>query len=475
MTRARRIDAAGPLRHRAALPWWSRRGRTAVDGARRGRGRLPLFQRPRTTEWLDVAAMRARCLASEGTDRRDRHFLPYGRADRRRSRHRGRGRGTARRLADHRPDGRRVRGRRWSREVVAAPSPWSVPAARRRCISPRWRSGSGRATPAIVPAMTFVATANALRYAGAEVVFADVDPDTGLMGPAHLEAALRRVPSGLTAKAAFPVHLNGQCADLPHSKSVANAHGLRIVEDACHALGATYGDGVKIGAARHADLAMLLVPPGEDHHDGRGRRDHRPRPVPGRSATAPRLRNHGIVRRRGQASCTPNSRTTPPARRTPGTTSWPKLGFNYRASDIACALGKSQFAKLDRFVAAGARWPRCTTRCCAPLDPHSPADRAARPGAMPRAAPLCSTQVDFEALGLARAAVMAALRNAVIGTQVHYVPVPWQPYYRRATARSTCRVPCLLRALPVASTLSGMGLATSIGSSMRSTVATGIG
>ncbi len=283
----------------------------------------------------------------------------------------------------------------------------------------------GPGDAAIVPAMTFVATANAVRYAGAEVVFADVDPDTGLMGPAHLEAALRRVPSGLTAKAAFPVHLNGQCADPAALKSVANAHGLRIVEDACHALGATYGDGVKIGAARHADLAIFSFHPVKTITMGEGGAitGH----DPSLEARLRLLRNHGIVRdadRFVQPELANDTAGAP----NPWYYELAELGFNYRASDIACALGKSQLAKLARFVARRRALAALYDTRLAPLAPHiRPLGRT--PGCV-AAWHLYVARVDFAALGRDRAAVMGALRAAGIGTQVHYVPVPWQPYYR---------------------------------------------
>ena len=88
----------------------------------------------------------------------------------------------------------------------------------------------------IVPSVTFLATANAARYVGAEVVFSDVDPETGLMGADHLEAALTRCGS-LRPKAVFPVHLNGQCVDMAALSATAHHHNLAIVEDACHAIG----------------------------------------------------------------------------------------------------------------------------------------------------------------------------------------------------------------------------------------------
>ncbi len=95
----------------------------------------------------------------------------------------------------------------------------------------------GPGTKIIVPAITFLATASAPHLNGAEIVFADVDPETGLMRPEDLEAAFARAGR---ADAVFNVHLNGQCGALEEIASIARAHGAKIVDDACHALGTAY-------------------------------------------------------------------------------------------------------------------------------------------------------------------------------------------------------------------------------------------
>src|SRR5579863_5610670 len=91
---------------------------------------------------------------------------------------------------------------------------------------------------AVVPSMTFLATANAVRYADAEVVFADVDGDTGLLRPDDFEAAIAKVQG--RAAAVLPVHLAGQTVDMAAVAGIARRHGMVVIEDACHALGSTY-------------------------------------------------------------------------------------------------------------------------------------------------------------------------------------------------------------------------------------------
>src|SRR4051812_39070052 len=91
----------------------------------------------------------------------------------------------------------------------------------------------------IVPAMTFSATANVARHMGAEVIFADVDPNAGLMTPETLIDAIKSA-KGKALRAVFVVHMNGNVADMAGLSKVARAHGLKIVEDACHAVASTY-------------------------------------------------------------------------------------------------------------------------------------------------------------------------------------------------------------------------------------------
>jgi dTDP-4-amino-4,6-dideoxygalactose transaminase len=122
----------------------------------------------------------------------------------------------------------------------------------------------GPGTVSIVPTVTFLATANAVRLNGGDVVFSDVDPDSGLMRPRDLEEALSRCPGG-RADAVFNVHLAGQTGDLAGLYTIARHNGLRIVEDGCHALGTRYsiGDGEDhfVGQCRYADATTFSFHP----------------------------------------------------------------------------------------------------------------------------------------------------------------------------------------------------------------------
>lgn len=280
----------------------------------------------------------------------------------------------------------------------------------------------------IVPSLTFLATANAARYVGAEVVFADVDPATGLMGPDHLMEALGRC-GDLAPKAVFPVHLNGQSCDMAALAPLARRHGLKIVEDACHALGGAQeiaSGWSPVGAGILADMACFSFHPVKTVAMGEG----------GAVTTADadlaaRLRlarSHGMTRDPG-AFLQPDEALGPDGQVNPWYYEMAAPGFNYRACDIVCALGASQLAKLGRFVAARDALVAAYDRALAPLAPWvRPVARAAhsRP-----AWHLQVARIDFAGRGTHRAQVMRALAERAILTQVHYLPVHRQPYYRQ--------------------------------------------
>ncbi len=287
--------------------------------------------------------------------------------------------------------------------------------------------GLGPGDRVIVPTITFLATANAARYVGAEVTFSDVDPDSGLMRPQDLEEALTR--AGARAKAVFPVHLAGQPADMRALSSMARAHGLGVVEDACHALGTRWTAGnetVIAGDARFSDMAVFSFHPVKTIAMGEGGAI-----TTNNSDLARRigdLRNHGMVRR---AEDFQNDEL---AYQTDGSANpWyyemPEPGFNYRSSDIHCALGLSQLGKLDRFVDARRNLVAAyDTRLQSLYPTVCPLGRVA--GAMP-GWHLYVVLIDFVARDLDRAEVIRRLAANGIGTQVHYIPVHTQPYYRR--------------------------------------------
>jgi UDP-4-amino-4,6-dideoxy-N-acetyl-beta-L-altrosamine transaminase len=265
----------------------------------------------------------------------------------------------------------------------------------------------------IAPSITFLATANCARYVGAEVVFADVDPLSGLMTPDTLAEALGRV-GGRKLRAVLPVHLRGDTVNLPDLAALAGQAGAVLVEDAPHALGSTmtYGNAAeRAGDARHSAMATFSFHPVKTIATGEGGMV-----TTNDAALAERLRvmrSHGMVR---------------PAGSDPWWYEMPEPGFNYRLPDILCALGLSQLAKLPRFAARRRALAKAYETALTPLAPV--VRLAARPAWSDPVLHLLCVLIDFEAAGRTRRQVVEDLRAKGVGTQVHYIPVHRQPYYR---------------------------------------------
>ncbi len=288
--------------------------------------------------------------------------------------------------------------------------------------------GLSEGEAAIVPSVTFVATATAARQAGAEIVFCDVDADTGLMTAAHLQAALARCGE-LRPRVVLPVALNGQCPDLAGVAAVARDHGLAIVEDACHALGGRYvpdgRESYPIGSCHDSDMAMFSLHPVKAVAMGEGGVvTTRDRDI---AAAMRRLRNHGLVKveaafknadlafdRKGQAN--------------PWYYEMHDAGLNYRASDINCALGLSQLRKLGDNIAKRRLLAEQYDHLLQPLAPV--VKPVARVPWCESGWHLYAVAIEYGALGIDRASLMRRLREDGVGTQVHYIPVHLQPYYR---------------------------------------------
>jgi len=278
----------------------------------------------------------------------------------------------------------------------------------------------------VVPAMTFAATANAIRFVGAEVVFCDVDPTTGLATPDTIEAALQQ--AGRAAKAVFVVHLNGQTVDMVGLTRVTKNRAVLVVEDACHALGSTSmtTDDIElpVGACADSKMAVFSFHPVKAITSGEGGavtcRD---------SALASRLRrlrSHGITRETDELSVAEQAFDAD-GTVNPWYYEMVELGYNYRITDIQCALGRRQLERLPVFAARRRELVAMYDQALAPLAP------IVKPiGKVGRGKPawhLYVVLVDFEAAGVSRSQTMKALQARGIGTQVHYIPVNRQPYY----------------------------------------------
>ncbi len=277
----------------------------------------------------------------------------------------------------------------------------------------------GPSDVAIVPTVTFLATANAVRYCGADVIFADVDRDTGLMTEETLQAALSA--SGGRAKAVLPVHLGGQCVDMEAIKAVAEKSNLKIITDACHALGSEYrANGTWHGAGSCAieDMAAFSFHPVKTIAMGEGGAV-----MTNNAETAKRLkrlRHHGMNPR-------------------PDVGPWcydmPELGYNYREPDILCALGISQMKKVDGFLQKRRELVALYNEKLVSLAPIVLPPKIISEGKT--GWHLYASRIDFAKAGISRTDLMNALKDNGIGTQVHYIPVHTQPYYETLYGKKT--------------------------------------
>lgn len=288
--------------------------------------------------------------------------------------------------------------------------------------------GIGRGSKVVVPSITFVATANTAALEGAEVFFADVDPSTGLMTPSTLQDAIAR--AGGAVDLVVPVHYAGQCEDMAAIERIARSAGAKVLEDACHAIGTTHttANGThRIGDCAYSDAVAFSFHPVKTIAMGEGGAVTCKDPALFRKMELDR--SHGLSR-------DPGEYTKPEGFAENGEAhAWyyemAQPGFNYRASDIHCALGASQLLKLAQFTKARralvAEYDRLFSQRNIPL---LPLDRTACDAAWH----LYVVRIDFEALGTTRDDVMQKLKALNIGTQVHYVPVHSQPFYAQQPA-----------------------------------------
>jgi perosamine synthetase len=279
--------------------------------------------------------------------------------------------------------------------------------------------GVGRGDEVIVPATTFVATANAVRFCNATPVFVDVDPETWCLDPRGVAAAVGPRTVGI-----IPVHLLGHPADMDAINAIAEQHGLWVVEDAAEATFATYRGrpvGSLADAAAFSFFGNKIVTSGEGGAVTFSRDD---------LATRMRmLRGHGMD----------------PARRY----HFPIVGFNYRMSNLTAALACAQLERHEALIARRRAVLRLYDEQLR-LQPGL-AHRVDAPWA--EVSPwLVAVVVDRDAFGLDRDALAAVLAARGIETRPVFPPLHCMPPYRRFAARQGITV------LPVAERLGADGL-----------------
>lgn len=290
-------------------------------------------------------------------------------------------------------------------------------------------AGIGEGDEVITTPITFAASANCVLYCGGTPVFADIDPDTYNISPEELESKI--TPQ---TKAIIPVHYTGQPCDMDAILEIAHKHNLLVVEDGAHALGAAY-KGKKIGSI--ADMTCFSFHPVKPVTTGEGGMI-----VTDNEELYRRLvlyRSHGITRDKDmmqqyeeqlQQSSDPALQEAADMLRgdviDPGGWYYQQLelGYNYRITDISCALGASQMDKLDRFLERRRQIAKKYDEAFADIPQIK----------TPWQQEGCQSGWHLymiQTMERSRREVFDGLRQAGIGVNVHYIPVYRHPYYQR--------------------------------------------
>lgn len=262
--------------------------------------------------------------------------------------------------------------------------------------------------------VTFVASANCGLYCGAKVDFVDIDPRTYNLCPEALERKLelasreKRLP-----KVVVPVHLCGQPCDMARIKALSERYGFRIVEDASHAIGGRY-QGDFIGNCRYSDITVFSFHPVKIVTTAEGGMA-----VTNNHELAQRmemLRSHGITRDPALMTHEPDG---------PWYYQQVDLGFNYRMTELQAALGISQMARVDDFVARRHELARRYDELLADMPVVTPWQHSDSYSGLH----LYVIRLKLAEIACSHREVFEALRDQGIGVNLHYIPVHTQPYY----------------------------------------------
>ena len=262
--------------------------------------------------------------------------------------------------------------------------------------------------------VTFVASANCGLYCGAQVDFVDIDPRTYNLCPQALERKLEQAERvGKLPKVLVAVHLCGQPCDMAVIHALAQRYGVKVIEDASHAIGGKY-QGEFIGNGRYSDITVFSFHPVKIITTAEG----------GMALTNDAeladkmalLRSHGITRDPAQMTHESDG---------PWYYQQIDLGFNYRMTELQAALGVSQMERLDQFVARRHQLAQRYDQLLAKLPVTTPWQHPDSYSGLH----LYVIRLQHDQIGKSHRQVFEALRELDIGVNLHYIPVHTQPYY----------------------------------------------
>ncbi|HDL01340.1 MAG TPA: UDP-4-amino-4,6-dideoxy-N-acetyl-beta-L-altrosamine transaminase [candidate division Zixibacteria bacterium] len=287
----------------------------------------------------------------------------------------------------------------------------------------------GEGDKVFTSANTFVASANCALYVGATPEFTDIDPNTLNMDPDDL---YRRCKSISNVKGIIPVHFAGLACNMARIREIANEFDSILIEDASHALGATYADGSKVGNCRYSEMTVFSFHPVKGIAAGEG----------GMITTNDehifqrllKLRSHGICKGNFEfpGISIPDNDLMKPDRALEGTDlkMWyyemQELGYNYRITDIQCALAISQMKKINIFLE---RRQEIAATYDMAFQSFNWVSGTQLEGRRQSSHHIYVVRINFSQLEKTRHQFMKKLSESEVGTQVHYIPVPMHPYY----------------------------------------------
>jgi perosamine synthetase len=267
--------------------------------------------------------------------------------------------------------------------------------------------------------ITFVATSNSVLYCGAKPVFSDIDSRTINICPEELENTIIENPS---IKVIIPVHFAGLSCDMESINRIAKKYDLYIIEDAAHALGAQHHDGSMVGSCKYSDMTGFSFHPVKSIAAGEGGMITTNNYSLYKSLL--RLRSHGI-NKLDDGFINKNQSETEGINN-PWYYEMQDLGFNFRITDIQCALGLSQLQKLDRFIDRRRKLVEKYDKSFKEFNNLKPAQYNGREISSHH---LYVIRINFNKIKYTRASLMNKLKEYGILCQVHYIPVTSQPYY----------------------------------------------
>ena len=268
----------------------------------------------------------------------------------------------------------------------------------------------GEGVEGITTPNTFLASSNCMVYNDVKPVFADIDPVSYNINPSEIEKHITD-----KTRLIIPVHFAGLSCEMENINAIAKKNNLHIIEDAAHAIGSQYADGSYVGNCKYPDMTVFSFHPVKTITTGEG----------GAVTTNDEklyqkllmLRSHGTTKDEKMLTKNPG----------PWYYEMQALGFNYRMTDMQAALGYSQLQKLNFFKKRRREVIAMYNKAFAdmkylktPVEPENVCS----------CFHLYATQIDFASLGKTRTQVMQELREKGVGTQVHYIPVPTQPFYK---------------------------------------------